>query len=519
MKMSDDTFKDLCAHAQTTLFSLILLCTFSIINLGVNDEQSIASNSAAQIPIISISISYIGFMIFTPMLILCLLFYLHAITKKLLLSKAGHQSAFLVLIQDPMFSYLLYLTVPALIFLFALKAAPRREGPLLTAITIFTFGATLHLLFYRRPAERTTFGHIWRCTVCSIIYLFSAFILYKYVSSSVPTWIEMHRHVNLYGADLNNKDMSNLFLGGADLRFAKLSGATLQEGDLNGTDLRHADLSKAILIGADLRNSDLRDTNLTEANLKRAKLQKARIDNDTKLGTKWKLVYDLVNNQDFRAFSEYCDHTPLHEMTWTDLSGADLSGANLVGYDITGIDLRGADLSRSEITKSRTVLPFTDDETKLPANVNFLQPLTDRDTNQNVINNSDILRSLDTYFQNQCMCIDVDPGRLQDDRGDLVLHKCPLPKWKVTKEGDYIKLRTESSGKVFCLDRNEDTKPPHVWTCLDNHPNQKWKFIHDSGGRTKLQSFRGECLYFDDKQNASRRLCQDDNQADRLRVD
>jgi hypothetical protein len=99
-------------------------------------------------------------------------------------------------------------------------------------------------------------------------------------------------NANLSDTDLRGANLSDANLSGADLR-----GANLRRADLSGADLRGAYLSDANLSGAYLSGAYLSDANLRRANLRRA-----------------------------------------------DLRGADLSGANLSGAYLSGAYLSDADL-------------------------------------------------------------------------------------------------------------------------------------------------------------------------------
>ena len=111
------------------------------------------------------------------------------------------------------------------------------------------------------------------------------------------------RDASLYGANLNDVDLS-----GTNLWRAKLIDATL-----NGVNLNQSNLSRAYLHGAKLNSTNLGSADLSDANLANT------IFSRTYLGS-------------------------------ADLSGADLSGANLSGCVLSGADLRGADLTNTDLS-------------------------------------------------------------------------------------------------------------------------------------------------------------------------
>ncbi len=127
---------------------------------------------------------------------------------------------------------------------------------------------------------------------------------------------------------------------------------SLRNVDLSDADLSGADLSGADLSGADLRGADLRDADLSRANLSSANLRSTKIDENTKLDSKWRKVWEIVNQG---ARNQNLSGADLRsaDLRSADLSGADLSGADLSGADLSGADLRGADLSGANVKNTR----------------------------------------------------------------------------------------------------------------------------------------------------------------------
>ena len=82
--------------------------------------------------------------------------------------------------------------------------------------------------------------------------------------------------VNLRGVDLYGADLSGVNLRGVDIRWANL-----EEANLSGADLRQANLYRANLYRANLSGADLRQANLEEANLSGADLKYVNTNNTT----------------------------------------------------------------------------------------------------------------------------------------------------------------------------------------------------------------------------------------------
>lgn len=79
------------------------------------------------------------------------------------------------------------------------------------------------------------------------------------------------------GCDLQDADLSQQHLIGADLRGADLRGADLTGINLEGADLTGANLEGADLTEAYLTNASLNDANLNGINLTRAKIYHADV--------------------------------------------------------------------------------------------------------------------------------------------------------------------------------------------------------------------------------------------------
>jgi uncharacterized protein YjbI with pentapeptide repeats len=131
------------------------------------------------------------------------------------------------------------------------------------------------------------------------------------------------------GRDLTNKDLREAFLSKADLSYAKLCRA----------NFRGANLAKASLFKADLRGANFR-----EAVLDLADLRDSRIDWMTRMDKKWRLVWQLLSQQEGREalLNSLSDADLAHAhlfyalMPKARLENADLSNANLEGAWLSG---------------------------------------------------------------------------------------------------------------------------------------------------------------------------------------
>jgi uncharacterized protein YjbI with pentapeptide repeats len=147
------------------------------------------------------------------------------------------------------------------------------------------------------------------------------------------------KYVNLNHAYLIRVTINDSNLNHTSFIRANLSGADLTRADLSNANLSDANLSGADLSGANLSDANLSGANLSDANLSGANLSGARIDTQTKIDSKWHLVWEIVT-QGARQ----------QDLIGIDLSGANLSGANLSGANLSGANLSGTHLIRANLS-------------------------------------------------------------------------------------------------------------------------------------------------------------------------
>jgi uncharacterized protein YjbI with pentapeptide repeats len=175
-------------------------------------------------------------------------------------------------------------------------------------------------------------------------------------------WAEDGRKTSLSRFDLSNADLRGVDLSGANLSISILRGADLWMANLQKADLRLADLSRA-----NLQEAELYGANFHEANLSWVKLHRSLLDKRTTIASKWRLVWEIVNQQGVVGWAkQYREKQMKAEMNedpdwsskrnhwlrkapleWVDLSMADLSVA-----DLSWAYLYGANLSKSILTNT-----------------------------------------------------------------------------------------------------------------------------------------------------------------------
>ncbi|NNF99543.1 MAG: hypothetical protein HKM93_09210 [Desulfobacteraceae bacterium] len=154
---------------------------------------------------------------------------------------------------------------------------------------------------------------------------------------------------------LNNMDLREARLSGADLSGvvaynADLSGADLSEANLTRADLREANLTRANLYGADLQNAILSRAKLNGAILTAAKLQRAQL-NQAELNDAFLIRADLEEADLTEAHLEECN------LYMANLKRAALNAAILIEADLTASDLTYAQLEKADLTRAKLQKP------------------------------------------------------------------------------------------------------------------------------------------------------------------
>ena len=299
---------------RRVMLAIVAYSLFCILALGAPDVNLIASNANIKLPFADTEVSYSGFLIAGPLILVGLFIYLHVFVGYLgkLAPPSTRVSLPFIFNMPSSFSQwladvLLYYLVPVVLLVFSWKAAPRSEGIWLFSITLLLGACIIYLKILRfrwgtppTKLQRARCGALWLMLV-----LLCGIAVYT------PT-LPFYRPLMLSKADLSGLDLrqSNLKyanlaeanLEGADLRNSNLQGANLDKANLQGANLSSANLQGVDLSSAKLKGVDLSSTNLQGFNLREAKLQ-----------------------------------------------GADLSSTQLQGADLTSAKLRGADLSRAQL--------------------------------------------------------------------------------------------------------------------------------------------------------------------------
>ena len=156
----------------------------------------------------------------------------------------------------------------------------------------------------------------------------------------------MGTRIDLFAADLADKNLTGVNLTGVNLQKADLSGCNLTDAELTQTDFSGADLTGAILKNISGMRSRWRDAYLGEADLSDADLAGADMtDVDVSDGIMARAILSGARLK--RAILIKTD------LTSADLAEAYIAEADLSGADLTGAQMREANLSRADLSKTK----------------------------------------------------------------------------------------------------------------------------------------------------------------------
>jgi uncharacterized protein YjbI with pentapeptide repeats len=163
------------------------------------------------------------------------------------------------------------------------------------------------------------------------------------LKEGVEAWNQWRQQNPRVEPDLNEANLIQAALSGANLRkadfgAANLGGANLIQAALGGANLSGANLSNADLTGAHLNPAYLLGANLINANLSRADLLRADLSDAALFGAN----LNRANLSDA-------------DLGGADLSGANLSLANFSGAYLSKANLSGADLSGANLNRATLV--------------------------------------------------------------------------------------------------------------------------------------------------------------------
>jgi len=228
-----------------TMLALLGIAFFCLLTaLGSPDKLLLAADSTIKVPFADAPMSFFGFIVVAPFLLIVLLIYLHIfygywiacererqyINQRLIPPIEGMPTLFSLPAVAPrvLTKFIFYWLVPLVLGVITWKAwAFPAMGRPLTYVSGVVIIALVLLQLRRRSHPQST-G--WTCLYCTPLFLvISLMVLVTFSPQS------FHRPLYLFRAAL-----SDAWLGGVDMRYASLGFANLQRAYLQGADLTEA---------------------------------------------------------------------------------------------------------------------------------------------------------------------------------------------------------------------------------------------------------------------------------------
>jgi uncharacterized protein YjbI with pentapeptide repeats len=322
-----------------TMLALLGVALFCLLTtIGSPDKYLLVGDSTIKVPfaVVDTQMSFLGFIIVAPFLLILLAVYLHVfygywlawererqyINQRLIppIESIPTLFSFPDAVPRRLTGFIFYWLVPLVLGVITWKAwaFPDKGRPLTYVSGVVTLA--LVLLQLRRRSHPQSTG--WILLYCTPLFFVISFMVLVTFSPEL-----FHRPLHLFRAAL-----ADAWLGGVDMRYASLDFA-----DLQGAYLREANLQ-----GANLQGANLRGANLFHAHLQEARLRGPFLG-ATQLQGAFLVAADL-QGADLRD-------APLQgaALLSANLQGADLRDAQLQGADLRGADLRGANLLGTQL--------------------------------------------------------------------------------------------------------------------------------------------------------------------------
>jgi uncharacterized protein YjbI with pentapeptide repeats len=390
-----------------TMLALLGIAFFCLLTaLGSPDKLLLAADSTIKVPFADAPMSFFGFIVVAPFLLIVLLIYLHIfygywlacewerqyINQRLIPPIEGIPTLFSLPAVAPrvLTGFIFYWLVPLVLGVITWKAwaFPAMGRPLtyVSGVVIIAL-----VLLQRRRSHPQSAGRTFLC--CTSLFLVISLIVLVTFSPQL-----LRRPLYLFRAAL-----SDAWLRGVDMRYASLGFANLQRAYLQGANLQKADLQKADLQKANLQDANLQDANLQDANLQDANLQDANLQDANLLRANLQDANLLRANlqdaslqlanllraklwgaklQDAKLLGAKLQEADLWlaklqeaDLLRANLQGANLQKANLQKANLQKANLQGANLTDAQnLTQDQVQTACGDKDTKLPAHLAGLTP-------------------------------------------------------------------------------------------------------------------------------------------------
>lgn len=303
------------------MLTLMGLCFYCITTAwGTSDKALIFSGGKVDLPFANSEISFSGFLVIGPILILTTFVYLHIFNWRRLwrekeFALAMPDTLFTLTQRIPIILYrvIFFWMVPLTLLSMYLKASARLAWSIpLGFIMVTVLGVVLaRLVLSLRKAKKFQ----------SLRWL-GAIVLSGALPISIYAVVKFERPVYIYRADLSEEIFRFGELRNAIVFHSNMSDIDLYGSDLTGARLYGSDLTGAIAIHTDLACTDLRFTKLRGANFRFADLR-----------------YVDFPETDFSGVS----------FENADLRHAIFANVDLRDVDFSGADIRGASFFRTQL--------------------------------------------------------------------------------------------------------------------------------------------------------------------------
>lgn len=401
----DDDQEELKGHKTEALLTLrrstmayVTLVLICWVTLGRPLEDIMLGGREITLPFAQVPVSYGGFLVFGPLLLFAVWFYIQVFMARLARPDLAAAPSSISVLGDmggrlpiALSIFLHGLLLPATVALFAFKG---RIYPAATYLWLALLVVLLAVLFGRFHASRPPLKRwldgvhrgLFLAGVVAVSLLatcgwwgvrsglffsggqfqislvadvtddewsdpfFSGLLIdFSFAEVSVE---DSTKRLNWSGLDLRYANfyqakMPGIPLRGADLRGARMPRAIFEEADLSKANLKGAKLWRTNLEGADLRKANLEGASLFEADLKRADLREAKLHGanlrEAKLNGAKLFRNDLEGVNLFKTDLEGAT------LKLVILEGANLSQANLEGATLELVKLEGANLSQANL--------------------------------------------------------------------------------------------------------------------------------------------------------------------------
>jgi len=508
---------------------LVGACLFCLFVISAPDANLVSTDAKITVPVAGLSISYADFLMFGPLFLIGVGFYLHVFLEQRLrlgrpnsaefLLKAKPLSPYIFNLQSApanlLSMFLFYAMLPCVLAFFVWKSIPRPEDVWPLSFTfIITCGLMLALKIRRFKAEaprlsatytKSALAVLWAMlAICVLIFFPVAWLTGRTVVERLQHPAETSqgsatalgaryfpllaiRRLQLFGASLEKKNLSSFFAPYADLRKADLRDTDLEGANLFHADLRKADLSNANLAAANLRGASLEGAHLKGARLEHADLHGVTFDDETEIDPKWRMVLCIVNGM----LTREC--VGREDLAWVDLSGAKLEQSHLPNVQMTGANLRHADLSDVELTGAN--LRLADLRSTLPQS-SFKGVATDgaffSDPVQSASSSPEVEVAIMNRFSGNCL---QSPSSANDGAPLFLGNQACDPQkalgrqlWNLSRLANgYFRIKLPKA--AYCVDGTSfyDGRPLQMWDCSDDSENQYWRIIPEEKSYVRIE--------------------------------